>query len=125
MTTYSGFSTFNRTRNFKLTDFELVKQDLINHFYIRKGEKLMNPKFGSIIWDILFDPFTPSIKELILADIKTITSYDPRLSVDELIVTQFQFGIQIVLTLRYVTTNQLSAMTLKFNRDSKSLSIIN
>ena len=36
MTTYSGFSTCNRTRKFKVTDFALIKQDLINHFYIRK-----------------------------------------------------------------------------------------
>ena len=125
MTTYSGFSTFNRTRNFKLTDFELVKQDLINHFYIRKGEKLMNPNFGSIIWNLLFDPFTTSVKDTIIDDIKTIVNYDPRLSVDELSVTEYRHGIQIILNLRYVITNQLAVMTLNFDRDSKRLSVIN
>lgn len=125
MTTYSGFSTFNRTRKFKVTDFELVKQDLINHFYIRKGEKLMNPNFGSIIWNLLFDPFTPSIKDTIIDDIKTIVNYDPRLSVDELLVTEYRHGIQIILNLRYVITNQLAVMTLNFDRDSKRLSVIN
>lgn len=125
MTTYSGFSTFNRTRKFKVTDFELVKQDLINHFYIRKGEKLMNPNFGSIIWNLLFDPFTPSVKDTIINDIKTIVNYDPRLSVDELAVTEYRHGIQIILNLRYVITNQLAVMTLNFDRDSKRLSVIN
>ena len=125
MTTYSGFSTFNRTRKFKVTDFALVKQDLINHFYIRKGEKLMNPNFGSIIWNLLFEPFTPDVKDTIINDIKTIVNYDPRLSVDELTVTEFQFGIQIILNLRYVITNQLAVMTLNFDRDSKRLSVIN
>lgn len=125
MTTYSGFSTFNRTRKFKVTDFDLVKQDLINHFYIRKGEKLMNPNFGSIIWNLLFDPFTPSVKDTIITDIKTIVNYDPRLSVDELSVTEYQYGIQIILNLRYVITNQLAVMTLNFDRDSKRLSVIN
>lgn len=125
MTTYSGFSTFNRTRKFKVTDFALIKQDLINHFYIRKGEKLMNPNFGCIIWNLLFDPFTTSVKDTIINDIKTIVNYDPRLSVDELSVTEYQYGIQIILTLRYVITNQLAVMTLNFDRDSKQLSVIN
>lgn len=125
MTTYSGFSTFNRTRKFKVTDFDLVKQDLINHFYIRKGEKLMNPNFGSIIWNLLFDPFTTSVKDTIIDDIKTIVNYDPRLSVDELSVTEYRHGIQIILNLRYVITNQLAVMTLNFDRDSKRLSVIN
>ena len=37
---YKGFSSNEFKRNFKLYDFELVKQDILNHFYIRKGEKL-------------------------------------------------------------------------------------
>ena len=47
--TYKGFSTVGRNQKFRLTDFDLVKQDLINHFNIRKGEKLMNPNFGTVI----------------------------------------------------------------------------
>ena len=40
---YKGFSSAAIKNNFKLYDMELVKQDLLNHFYIRKGEKLENP----------------------------------------------------------------------------------
>ena len=36
---YKGFSSANAVDNFKLYDIDLVKQDIINHFYIRKGEK--------------------------------------------------------------------------------------
>ena len=36
--TYKGFSSGEANKNFKLYDINLVKQDLINHFYIRKGE---------------------------------------------------------------------------------------
>jgi hypothetical protein len=35
--TYKGFSSKEINRNYKLYDIDLVKQDLINHFYIRKG----------------------------------------------------------------------------------------
>ena len=40
--TYRGFNTVNN--NFgssKLTETDLIKRDLLNHFAIRKGEKLM------------------------------------------------------------------------------------
>jgi len=63
MIKYKGFSTVNNTRKTKLTDFELAKQDLINHFHIRKGEKLHNPNFGSNLWSVVFDPLTTSSKQ--------------------------------------------------------------
>jgi len=53
-TRYRGFSTINQIKKFRLTDVELVKRDLINHFSIKKGQKLMNPDFGSIIWNMLY-----------------------------------------------------------------------
>ena len=123
MTTYSGFSTYNRLRKFTLTDFDLVRQDLFNHFSIRKGEKLMNPKFGTIIWDLLFEPLTDNIKDLITDDIKTIVEYDPRIAADNVVITEYDRGIQIELELRYVLTNQSSAMALKFERDSRTLTL--
>jgi len=50
---YKGFSSVNAS-NFgnKLFDFDLIKQDILNHFNTKKGERLMNPNFGSIIWDL-------------------------------------------------------------------------
>ena len=62
---YKGFSTINRNKKFRATDVELVKQDLINHFSVRKGEKLMQPNFGTIIWDMLFEPLDEKNKSLI------------------------------------------------------------
>lgn len=40
-TTYRGMSTVNPENNsVSLYDISLIKQDLINHFHIRQGEKL-------------------------------------------------------------------------------------
>ena len=53
---YKGFSTINTsTENFGLYDIELIKQDLINHFNTKKGERLMNPEFGCDVWLVLFE----------------------------------------------------------------------
>jgi phage baseplate assembly protein W len=118
---YRGFSTVGRIRKFRLTDFELVKQDLINHFYIRKGEKLMNPNFGTIIWNLIHEPFTEDLKSVITADIKAIASYDPRLSIDNVIITEYSQGIQIELQLRYVQTNQTNLLNLQFDNQNNTL----
>ena len=67
VTRYKGFSTVDRTKKFSLVDFELVKQDLINHFSIKKGQKLMNPNFGSLVWNALYEPLTEDVKSTILA----------------------------------------------------------
>lgn len=125
MITYKGFSTYNRFRKFRLTDFELAKQDLFNHFNIRKGEKLMNPNFGTIIWNCLFEPFTEEIKQLIVDDVTKVARYDPRLAITDISVTQYQYGIQIELSLVYVPTNQTEQMFLSFNQSTASAAMSN
>ena len=118
---YRGFSTIGRTRKYRLTDFELVKQDLINHFYIRKGEKLMNPDFGTIIWNVVHEPLTEDLKSVIVTDIKAIAGYDPRISIDNVVITEYDQGIQVELQLRYVQTNQTNLLNLQFDNQSNTL----
>lgn len=122
MALYSGFSTYNRYKKFKLTDFELVRQDLFNHFNIRKGEKLMNPEFGTIIWGLLFEPFTDDVRKAITDDVKRIATYDPRLVVDSIQIDEYQQGIQITLSVTYLVENFTSTLLFNFDRDSKTLS---
>jgi phage baseplate assembly protein W len=120
-TTYKGFSTQAGNKNFRLTDFDLIKQDILNHFNIRKGEKLMRPNFGTIIWNVLHEPFTEDLKSVITQDVKAIASYDPRVSFDNIIITEFDQGLQIELQLRYVLTNQTNVMLLNFNGTTNQL----
>ena len=42
--TFKGFSSRADKQNFKLYDFEVAKQDLINRLSIRKGERVENPE---------------------------------------------------------------------------------
>lgn len=121
MAFYRGFSTISGTTNFALTDFDLVKQDLINHFYIRKGEKLMNPEYGTVIWDLIFEPFNDTTKAAIEADIKKIVASDPRIAVKSAVITQFDMGVQIELDLVFVQTNQSDQLLLRFNQATNSI----
>ncbi len=119
---YKGFSSKEANKNYKLYDIDLVKQDLINHFYIRKGEKLENPDFGTVIWDMLFEPFTPDVKEIISKDVEDIINYDPRFAVNEIQIDSTDQGIRIQAELVYVPFNITEKMTLNFDRNN---SVIN
>jgi phage baseplate assembly protein W len=119
MALYNGFSTLNSTKKFRLTDFELVKQDLQNHFAIRKGEKIMNPEFGTIIWDMIFEPLTEESKNIIMQDLKRIISTDPRVNARNVVVTQYDRGLQIEVELIYIPNDQLGVMILNFDQQSK------
>lgn len=122
--TYRGFSTVGRSRKYRLTDFDLIRQDIINHFYIRKGEKLMRPNFGTIIWNVLHEPFTEELKNVIVNDVKTIANYDPRVAVDNIVITEFERGIQIELDLRFLQTDQTETLNLQFDNEIESLSVL-
>lgn len=114
---YRGFSTVNAgARNFTLYDFELIKQDLINSFYVRQGERLMNPTYGTIIWDLLFEPLTDHLKNLILQNVNQIVNADPRVQAGDVVITTYDKGIQLEMTLTYLPYNLSEFLTLKFDQ---------
>ena len=121
MITYRGFSTLQSSKKYTLTDFELAKQDLINYFNIRKGSKLMQPGFGTVIWDMLFEPLDESTQQIISQDINRIVKYDPRLQVGQIAITQEDTGFLIQLTLSYVPSDQTATIALNFNRNNQTL----
>lgn len=118
---YRGMSSVDRHKKFRVTDFALVKQDLINHFRIRRGEKLMQPKFGTRIWDLIFEPMTAAVNQAIVDDVKRIVQYDPRVAVQNIIITEREYGLQIELDLVFIQTNQSDVLYLQFDKDSLSL----
>lgn len=115
---YRGISTVANPRGFNLYDLEIIKQDVVNHFHIRKGEKLENPMFGTIIWDVLFEPFTEDLKELIIQDITEVINYDPRISVDTVTVDAYESGLQVDCTLTYIPYSISETMRIKFDQNN-------
>ena len=121
MTIYRGFSTLVNKKKYSLTDYALAKQDLINYFNIRKGQKLMQPSFGTIIWDQLFEPLNETTQEIITGDIKRIVSYDPRLQVNQVSVVQQTNGLQIQISLSYIPTNQTEIISMMFDKNASKI----
>jgi len=117
--TFKGFSSRAEYQNFKLYDFEVAKQDLINRLSVRKGERVENPEFGTIIYDAIFEPFTEALKDAILEDVTENLNADPRLSTSDITVTEADSGIAIQASITYVPLNITEK--LQFNFDENSL----
>jgi phage baseplate assembly protein W len=115
---YRGFSTINNTtKSVALYDTELIKQDLINQFSTKKGERLMHPEFGTIIWDIIFDPLTDILKQSIIDDVDTILASDPRISPIQVLVIEKDYGILIEASVTYTNSNQVDNLRINFDKE--------
>lgn len=115
---YHGLSTVSDSKKFVLHDISLIKQDIVNHFHIRQGDKLENPEFGCVIWDLLFDQLTDNLRALIAQNVEEIINYDPRVRVDSIVVSQSTYGITAECELTYLNYN--ISEQLKFDFDSRN-----
>jgi phage baseplate assembly protein W len=119
--TYKGFSSSEKAKGFKLYDIDLVKQDIINHFYIRKGEKLENPTFGTVIWDMIYEPFTEDTKNIISKDVEAIVNFDPRVNVTAVTVDSTEFGMRVEVEMVYLPFNISERMSFDFDKNTNTI----
>lgn len=114
---YRGFSTIDPTNtSAKLYDFDIIKQNILNHFNTRKGQRVMNPTFGTIIWDVLMEPLTPQIKNALTKDIEEICNFDPRVYPTQININEYERGFLIDVALSLKDTDQSSTLRLAFDQ---------
>lgn len=124
MATYKGFSTVDRDfKSTRLVDRELIRRDLLNHFSIRKGEKLHNPEFGSAMYSYVMEPLTEDLKDLIMEDVNAVFDNDPRVQVESMIIDDFENGLYVNVDVRYVQTNEVDTLRVTFNREDGTISL--
>ena len=112
---FRGFSSSNNNKSV-LTDIEITKQDLINHFQTKKTERLMEPEFGSIIWDRIFDQFTPGLRDEIVQDSIEIINSDTRAQLIDVIVDEFEHGVILQMEIEYRPFGVVETFSLSFDR---------
>jgi len=83
---YRGFSSFEyeSTGDFKITDLNLVKLDLLNHIFTRRGERVMMPSFGTSIPDLTFEPLDDELVDELYEELIAVFEYDPRVELLDL-----------------------------------------
>jgi phage baseplate assembly protein W len=77
----------------------------------------MNAEFGSIIWNLLFEPLTADVKALVVDDIQRVIGYDPRIRVDNVLVDQLDIGLQVQIELTVLPDNYSDVLSLQFDRE--------
>tara|TARA_B100000900_G_scaffold349283_1_gene315384 strand:- start:24 stop:389 length:366 start_codon:yes stop_codon:yes gene_type:complete len=116
MATYIGYSTIGKiSGSRRLTDVDLAKRDLLNHFYTRKGERVQNPNFGSILHDLVFDPLDTATEEIALDDVNKIINSDPRWTPLETVLSKpDEHSLDIRVRLTYNDTGTAEELYLTY-----------
>lgn len=102
---------------FTLTDADLVKQDLLNNFNIRRGDLIGKCEYGTIIYDLIMDPLDSFTRSLIVEDVQRIIDGDPRVKLaNGLNIIEYENGIRIEVDLYYVQLDSAETLYLDFKR---------
>lgn len=121
MAYYRGYNTVdNIFGSIRLTESQLVRRDILNHFNVNQGESVMRPNFGTIIKSIVFEPLTEETQDLIIDEVQRVVQSDPRVQMADMELQEFESGIQVAMTLNYVNTDLSEQLFIKFDRDTQS-----
>lgn len=117
-TVFKGFSTVDKIRApYSLTDMDLVKRDLLNEFYTRKGERVMRPNFGSIVHDLLMNPTDTFTTDEIRADIERIIEKDQRVEMLDVNIYITDHTVRADVFLKYIILESEDTLYLEFTRE--------
>lgn len=83
------------TKKFRLTDTDLVLQDLLNAFSIKQGDKVGQPGYGTTLWNFVFEQNTADLREQVENEVRRVASLDPRLSIGTIQLFNHENGILI------------------------------
>ncbi len=119
-TLFRGFNTVDRVKApFTLNDVDLVKRDLLNEFYTRKGERLMRPNYGSMVWDLLMNPEDTFTNDEIKEDIQRIIDKEQRVELKNIDIFTSDHSIRAEVELKYVVLNSEDTLYLEFTREEQ------
>ena len=120
MATFIGMSTVDTVRApYVLTDDDLVKRDLLNEFNTKRGERVMRPNFGSIIWEILMDPDSETLEKQVDEDIAKIIDRDPRVSLLRVNTVVAEHTLRSEVIVQYVASTNQDTLYLNYTRDAQ------
>lgn len=120
MAIYNGYSSIGkRSGNTVLVDKDLALRDLLNHFYTRRGERVMQPEFGCIVWELLFEQLDEQTKSLIYQDVERIINSDPRWQFDNIfLLSDNEHSIEVRANIFYTPDATAEELFLTFDREA-------
>jgi len=122
--TFIGFNTQNQYKKFTLTDFELIKRDLLNAFNIRQGQLPGRPAYGTTLWDFLFENQLEDLQTNIVTEIQRVAGGDPRIYISDTQVYPQENGILLEIELAVVPSTDAERLSIFFNLEQRSASYV-
>ena len=122
--TFIGFNTQRQYKKFTLTDFELIKRDLLNAFNIRQGQLPGRPAYGTSLWDFLFENQLEDLQTNIVTEIQRVAGGDPRIYISDTQVYPQENGILLEIELAVVPSTDAERLSIFFNLEQRSASYV-
>ena len=119
MATFIGYNSIGQYKNYTLTDFDLIKRDLLNALNIRQGESVMRPLNGTSVWNYIFEPQSPETIRAIETEIQRVVGRDPRLQVGSLAVYSQENGVLVELQVETVAGVGVEDLVIQFDQESQ------
>lgn len=124
MTTFIGFNTIDQFKKFTLTDFELIKRDLLNAFNIRPGQLPGRPAYGTTLWSFVFEPQTEETQTSIQTEVQRVAGGDPRIFISQVQAFPQENGILIQIELTVVPTSTAEQLSIFFDQQQRLASYV-
>ena len=122
--TFIGFNTQGQFKKFTLTDFELIKRDLLNAFNIRQGQLPGRPAYGTVLWDFLFENQLEELQTGIVNEIQRVAGGDPRIYISDTQVYPQDNGILIEIELQVIPSTDAQRLCIFFDLQQRSASYV-
>lgn len=121
---FIGFNTQGQFKKFTLTDFELIKRDLLNAFNIRQGQLPGRPGYGTVLWDFLFENQLEELQQSIIQEVQRVAGGDPRIYINDIQTYPQNNGILIEIELQVVPSTDAERLSIFFDLQQRNASYV-
>lgn len=111
-------------KKYTLVDNDLVIQDFINALNIRKGTKVGQPGYGTILWDLLFEQNVAEVQDDIENEVRRIARQDPRMIFNLIKSYPYENGILIEVQMAVQPINQPVSIKVNLNIRNNTATLV-
>ena len=122
MTTVIGYSSVGRYKNYTLTDFELIKTDLLNALNIRQGEVPGRPDVGTSMWSLIYEPQSAQTSQAIINELQRVVAQDPRIQISDINVFAQENGFLCELEVETIAGQDANSLRVFFDNQAQRAS---
>jgi phage baseplate assembly protein W len=89
-------------------------------FQTRVGERVLRPSYGCKLWQMIFEPLTPTMRENIIAEAIRICNLDQRCVTKSVQVFELEQGFRIEVVLQYLPWRVIGTFAANFERNEQT-----